>query len=57
MPKKKKTVKKKTEPYVPVPGVPHQFKCKNCGVEYENSNTNNPDCPECKRQGCADRTG
>ena len=37
--------------------IPHQFKCTNCSVEYENADTNIPECPSCKSVNCANRIG
>ncbi len=46
---KKQKVKPK-EKAEPIQVFPHGFRCKGCGLEFENSVTNSPDCPKCNGQ-------
>lgn len=57
MAKKKKKKVIEEVPAVELPEFPHRFRCKSCGAEYENADTNAPDCPVCKGKNCAERTG
>ena len=52
-----KVVKSKVVAKEFIQAFPHRFVCKSCGVEYENAETNNPDCPACKQSNCANRIG
>ncbi len=45
---KKKVVKKKPEPFVPIPPILHKFRCSDCGTEFEDVGINNiANCSSC----------